>query len=186
MNNKRRAIGVVLCTVALVLAAVAVVSAHHNGLYLNFDPGKQTSMGGKENYAHLWWVQYDASMYWKANDSVRPDVLSTISDWTGKVSELTWIESTSDYDIEFKLGNCPGYPALLGCVTAYTFSNDFLADANYQDTADVWVQDRTDWGANGQRSVIAHELGHLYGLHGPIRTLLACHATALARQSWMR
>ena len=52
MNNKRGAIGVALFTAALAWAAVAVVSAHHNGLYLNFDPGKQAPMAGKENYAH--------------------------------------------------------------------------------------------------------------------------------------
>ena len=110
-------------------------------------------------------MQYDASMYWQADSSLRADVVSAIGDWTTEIPELTWIERPSDYDIDIKLGGCPGSPSFLGCVTAYSFSSDFRADANYQSDAEVWIQDRSDWGVSGRQAVIAHELGHLYGLH---------------------
>ena len=107
MNTKRKATAAVLFILMLTVVSVGVVVAHHNGLYLNYDSGKQKAQAGKENYAHLWWVQYDANMYWKADSPLRSDVMSAIDDWTAEIPELTWIERPSDYDIEFKLGDCP-------------------------------------------------------------------------------
>ena len=63
MNTKRKATAAVLFILMLTVVSVGVVVAHHNGLYLNYDSGKQKAQAGKENYAHLWWVQYDANMY---------------------------------------------------------------------------------------------------------------------------
>ena len=96
---------------------------------------------------------------------MRNDVVSSIGNWTTSIPELTWAERPSDYDIEFKLGDCPDNSDFFGCVADRSFSNDSRADANYQDTAVVWIQDRSDWGVGGRQSVIAHELGHLYGMH---------------------
>ena len=165
MNTKRKATAAVLFILMLTVVSVGVVVAHHNGLYLNYDSGKQKVQAGKENYAHLWWVQYDANMYWKADSPLRSDVMSAIDDWTAEIPELTWIERPSDYDIEFKLGDCPFSSSAPACVHGRTFSNDCWADANYQDTAQVWVQDRSDWGVGSRQAAISHELGHLYALH---------------------
>ena len=57
MNTKRKATAAVLFILMLTVVSVGVVVAHHNGLYLNYDSGKQKAQAGKENYAHLWWVQ---------------------------------------------------------------------------------------------------------------------------------
>ena len=81
MNGKRRAMGVAVVTAVLALVAVAIASAHHKGLYLNYDTGRQKSESGKENYAHLWWMQYDSSMYWQADSSLRAEVVNAISSW---------------------------------------------------------------------------------------------------------
>ena len=82
MNTKRKATAAVLFILMLTVVSVGVVVAHRNGLYLNYDSGKQKAQAGKENYAHLWWVQYDANMYWKADSPLRSDVMSAIDDWT--------------------------------------------------------------------------------------------------------
>ena len=88
MNTKRKATAAVLFILMLTVVSVGVVVAHHNGLYLNYDSGKQKAQAGKENYAHLWWVQYDANMYWKADSPLRSDVMSAIDDWTAEIPEL--------------------------------------------------------------------------------------------------
>ena len=87
MNTKRKATAAVLFILMLTVVSVGVVVAHHNGLYLNYDSGKQKAQAGKENYAHLWWVQYDANMYWKADSPLRSDVMSAIDDQTVAVAE---------------------------------------------------------------------------------------------------
>lgn len=153
-----------VAVVALVLSLTGVALADHY-VYKAEDPAKQTSAPGIENWVFRWWVLSTTSLWWWADSSLHSDVNTIKNNWTAAVPELTWFEVTSETsaDVTFKSGTCPGGAPACNSTTSYFYDSD--RDASYWQKSTIYIDNNHDWTAAGKRGALAHEVGHLYGLH---------------------
>ncbi len=135
-------------------------------VYKAEDAAKQTSAQGTENWVFRWWGLSTTSLWWWADSSLHSDVTIVRNNWTAAVPELTWYEASSEStaDVAFKSGVCPlGAPAC-NVTTSYFYDSD--RDASYWQESTIYIDlNNHDWTAAGKRGALAHETGHLYGLH---------------------
>lgn len=121
---------------------------------------------GIENWDFRWWaITTIPGIYWWADAALHSDAASGIASWTTLVPELEYTEVPLEItaDVVFKAGTCwDGSPACR-VTTGYYYEGD--RDASYWSQATIFIDFSFNWTADGRKSAVAHEMGHLYGLH---------------------
>ncbi|MBM3156156.1 MAG: hypothetical protein FJ004_02595 [Chloroflexi bacterium] len=132
---------------------------------------------GTENFVFYYWVLPGCQatpIRWKADATIRNDVLVAIQNWTNAVPELTFQEVASGQDIEFKYeATSTGLPSETVYLEHWWMGTQ---GASYWKRAKARLNPNANWTAAGKRAAIAHEIGHLLGLsdrHG--QTPIVCN-----------
>ncbi len=155
-----------LIALATVLFFAGSAAAHHFDYRAEDSNLQSTAQFGVENHNFRWWALSNSNLRWYAPTSIRSDVDSAVSNWESVIPDLDWFGSTSSAstaDLEFEYKSCAGGGA--GRFTVDTWYDDSTRDANYWTDARICVSNTTSYGTNGRLAVIAHEMGHAYGLH---------------------
>lgn len=169
----------------LLLGAFMVERANANHYaYLSEDPFWQFTPGQGSTYTDVWvmwqWQQGQAVEWWVQSTS-DPDFATHVNlarnAWSGNMPELTWAANqTSEAlaNIRFRYEPCPSSPTALGCAPISEFENRPTENASYVRRQTVYINPNPitgnppgdpDWTPQGRVGTIAHELGHVYGLH---------------------
>ena len=135
------------------------------------NPGRSQGASGDINSVYRYWGLQDSDMLWASSADIKADVIKAIDDWTAAVPQLTWQEVPLEFTlVVFHYQPCPNAPNAVGCVARkpppspeWHYDND--RDATYWQTAPIYINPNTVWSGDSRRSTIAHEIGHLYGLH---------------------
>lgn len=139
-----------------------------------------------ENYISSVWARGgtgDTNLWFSG---IRPDLVRTaVSNWTGttttprpgetpqpSVSQLKWTEADHPYyaNVQFRNDYCAEHFLSLieypGPMNDSGWFTDAVRGANYWDEAMICVNFDAEWETDAAlAAVIAHELGHLYGLN---------------------
>jgi hypothetical protein len=121
---------------------------------------------GTENYVFYWWFlmnSQNSPIFWKADATIRNDVIAAIQSWTNTVPELTFQEVAWAQDVEFKWE--PLQQGIWGLTSWTDFIYDGTANASYWADAVIRINSVAGLGQIEKRATIAHEIGHLLGLH---------------------
>ena len=132
---------------------------------------------GDENYIMWNWAREDRAIVWTADDPIRDDVALAIKSWTDAIGELRWMEfvpsdeNDPNINLTFKHADCGGDLGYLD-ITEVRFWKHFSghqggAGSNYIYDPVVCIDDTANFENKTHkaiRAVIAHEIGHAYGL----------------------
>ena len=158
-------LAVTLAVIGVFVLLVEGADAEHYE-YLVQDPAKQEPAEGIEPWAFRWWtITTIPKLYWWADAALRTDAVSAISSWTAIVPEMEYLEVSAEVtaDVVFKAGSCPNSAPACSYNTDHYFESD--RDASYWIKNTINVDFSENWSADGRRAAVAHELGHIYGLH---------------------
>ena len=112
-------------------------------------------------WTNIWAVDTDAT------EIVAP-IRTAVSGWSTRVSGLDWVKG-GDANVNFiySESNCDTSAARYNMKD---WHKDQIREASYWVTADICINDEVEWVNNDAMiSAIAHELGHMYGLHEAYR-----------------
>ncbi|MDA1095823.1 MAG: hypothetical protein O3B84_01000 [Chloroflexi bacterium] len=119
---------------------------------------------GYENFVYFCWTA-NLPATWSADSQVQADAATVVSNWEASIPKLAF-QQASPSDINFARAECEA-PAAKGCIEITHYYYETTSNANYFDTAALYVDD-SEWPTltpTERRQVLAHELGHFYGLH---------------------
>ncbi len=127
---------------------------------------------GPENYVFLFWGYGSGMLSWRADADVRTNAREAIANWTTAVPQLTWRElqagePDSNADVLFKVQaiHPACLPSAVACTAFTSWFPDSIRRGNYWDEALVTFNVNYNWRQRHLRGIVAHEIGHLYGLH---------------------
>ena len=174
---------IVVAALALLVAGLVALAvyAHHTGDYLTQDTGLQvgTSHGDisglRETFAPKKWVLEDTAanpILWYASDTtLRRYVTTAMANWEAAVSELKWQRATSESqaDVVFQYKTCRENARGLFIFRdseGAEWEADTTRDARYWTKLIICINNTSYYNPDDAIvSAIAHEVGHLYGLH---------------------
>jgi hypothetical protein len=170
--------------VMLFLCLVPVISADYGYPYLMQDPAWWgDDSNAPQNKVFYWWSVGNSHLCWWAEDGLKDDVRQAISNWQSKEPSLCsgWrtpapncllieVGAPSDADVTFTF-HTHMFPAVgqtwLGNGNGHCTPDTYLR-ACYWDRAEVWIQptseDIYNYAPGTRVAIIAHEIGHLFGL----------------------
>lgn len=118
------------------------------------------------------WAHYDGWLYWcsPSNSWFQAEI---IDKWEPAFpgGTVDWTANCSIPDVSFQYyysGTiCPNGPSGTagGACTFYDWAYNTARNGSYITGADVWINEK-DWNftSSGKAAVVAHEVGHIYGL----------------------
>lgn len=130
-----------------------------------------------ENYVGVFWGLYPWNeVYWKADPEIQSEAWTAVYNWESQFPQLKWVQSQSDFAHVRFTAPQEGCGGEIARVYLYNVDNPHYYDparlANYWLYATVCVDTDVQWAPGGIVSALAHEIGHLYGLHdryyGPV------------------
>lgn len=154
---------IILITV-VTLSNILPVEGHHY-IYFAEDPERQ--MGdwqGIENSVFVKWATDGSALkYYVLQEGIKEDVAAVFSNWYAAIT-LPYQETTNigEADLFFaELVDPCGRTDWDACFNPYDFTYREPQKASYTAKAQIHIRQ----GITFRRAAIAHELGHLYGLH---------------------
>lgn len=157
-----------LAPLALVIDVRSVHADHYE--YTVLDPAKQftpPSATRVKNFVQAWWVS-GFEMWWEAEPSLHAEASLVIANWMNAIPQLYWMENTNpDYMIRTSADSteCLGG---LGCHRVLQWEEWAVEDAAYILKGEIIIitnPPRQYAATAGISGLLAHELGHAYGLH---------------------
>lgn len=161
--------------------------------YLPQDPSYYNAVAGGDPEMWMYQDWYIYSIYqgadswrwidWKADTAIRTEFAQAVSDWSNVDNALfidwhDWRDANNiatTIDLEGKVGVCPGLTIPhAACFTVNSWTGVYPGGAYRWQTAKIYVnlnnvlyvpQPGPTWNSAAKKQVIAHELGHAYGLH---------------------
>lgn len=176
---KKKILYAFLIAILLSILPITPSSAHHY-LYWAEEWADQNPFH-QYNFVNFWWWQGSATKWWvdpAAGSQFASDVQAAIDNWESEFLEdstqrLPWEKTTIEADahVKFRFATTPcGYIGATGCTNlvgvVYRTPPNGNENAYYAAKWDVFIKDPAPWAAPlVRRSVIAHEVGHVYGLN---------------------
>ncbi|MBM3156158.1 MAG: hypothetical protein FJ004_02605 [Chloroflexi bacterium] len=147
-------------------------------IYAAEDSTKQRAeFQGTENYVFYYWYIPQTpiqNIRWKAEAQIRDAVNAAFQNWHNAVPELTFQEVAQGQDMEFFVAELDPWDPNANGMTIFTnFTYVATPNASYWTNAQILI-DPGQWNQQALIGCIAHEIGHLLGLHE--RYGAACNA----------
>ena len=165
----------VAALVVIAAVAVGVVVAGHLEYAVEHPDSEISGVDGYENWIMYDWAVGNTGIVWNAPSAIENDVAESLGNWEGAFEELGWATSTSDVNVTFVHQDCGRRRA------GWFGPTDWrrVGDANYLDKATICISSTMQFsdtaGHNGRVAVIAHEMGHVYGLEERYRHGRGCN-----------
>ncbi len=155
---------IIILITLVTLSNILPVQGHHY-IYRAEDPEKQMDdWQGVENSIFVKWATDGSTLKYNVMmDSMKANVAAAFNNWYAAIS-LPYQETNfqNEADIIFIEINTPcGVDNWDACFEPHNFTYREPQKASYTAKAFIWVKPSLPY----QRSLIAHELGYLYGLH---------------------
>jgi len=138
-------------------------------IYLPQDSNQQRGdFSGVENYVFYPWYLpgcQNTNMRWHADAQIHDAVSTALQNWHNAVPELTFQEVAQGQDVDFFVAELDPWGVNVDGMTVFTnFTYAATPDASYWTHAQIFI-DQGQWNQQGLIGCIAHEIGHLLGLH---------------------
>ena len=174
---KRRLNLIALAAIAILAYTTGMAFANHAD-YIAKDTERQTLQPGRaiypETFAHEGWAlrEEDTPITWRADAAIRPLVVKVLAQWTSTIPELEWreVQANKARNVTFfqadKCGRQDDTAGYFHVDADLGWYADDLRQANYWREATVCVKSQTgaNVSARFKEGIIAHEIGHTYGL----------------------
>lgn len=164
------------------LLPMTALAADPAFIYMAKDPAKQYTAqdcefgcGLTENYVSYKWTFYYANrvVYWWAETDLRDEAEEALENWMDEIPDLIWEEKQSEQDAHVVFLD-HDVPANFGpaAINMAWWVDDSYKNASYWLKAEIWLDhDDYTWDSDDAKGqAMAHEIGHLYGLHDRYRT----------------
>lgn len=158
--------------ITVMLLAIPKVSFAQSYIYLSQDSAFQrTTVTGMENWVVYKWASTPmSSVTWKAESALRPYVVSAINKWQSIMPSQPWVEVSGSATVEFKNNTSPCPPGAPGCLDVTSWVSIYVNGSptpsyNWIWRANVHAVFNGTFTEDAKTATIAHEIGHLYGLH---------------------
>lgn len=134
--------------------------------YIAAERNKQQAEPGTENWENVWW-HFNEATYWSADANVDSDATAVVNAWAAAIAPLRWNKvpgsSTSDYLFREDASVCGGVP---GCHRVTLWYAWPPYDANFIQRGEIIIDPTFTYAPTaGRKGLLAHEVGHVYGLH---------------------